>query len=129
MTIIWKKITLVYLRVNTNTNVDKLSVEYPFGTIKRQWGYDHTLLKGLKKVNGEFAIIMLCYNLKRVISILCFKGLKKAPNSAFKRFHIPSARYMQYTLPFQIQIRQPSSTVSDLFLLSRESIFTNARYR
>jgi len=53
-------------------------VEHPFGTIKRQWGFDHTLLKGLKKVNGEFAIILLCYNLKRVSSILGVKGLKEA---------------------------------------------------
>jgi len=53
-------------------------VEHPFGTIKRQWGYNHTLLKGLKKVKGEFSIIMLCYNLKRVMSILGTKGIKEA---------------------------------------------------
>ena len=29
--------------------------EHPFGTIKRHWGYTHTLLKGLKKVNGELS--------------------------------------------------------------------------
>ena len=26
--------------------------EHPFGSIKRHWGYTHTLLKGLQKVNG-----------------------------------------------------------------------------
>jgi len=55
-------------------------VEHPFGTIKRQWGYGHTMLKGLEKVKGEFAIILLCYNLRRVMSILGIKGLKKALN-------------------------------------------------
>jgi len=35
-------------------------------------------MKGLKKVNGEFSIILLCYNLKRVITILGIKGLKEA---------------------------------------------------
>lgn len=55
-------------------------VEHPFGTIKRQWGYTHTLLKGLEKVNGEFAIILLCYNLRRVISIIGKNGLKEALN-------------------------------------------------
>lgn len=50
-------------------------VEHQFGTIKRQWGYDYTLLKGKKKVAGEFSIIFLCYNLKRVINIL---GMDKA---------------------------------------------------
>lgn len=53
-------------------------VEHPFGTIKRQWGYNHTLLKGLKKVKGEFSLILLCYNLKRVMSILGIDGLKEA---------------------------------------------------
>lgn len=53
-------------------------VEHPFGTIKRQWSFTHTHLKGLEKVNGEFGLILLCYNLKRLISILGMKGLKEA---------------------------------------------------
>ncbi len=60
-------------------------VEHPFGTIKRQWGFSHTMLKGLKKVNGEFAIILLCYNLKRVMAILGQKGLKEALNTQKSR--------------------------------------------
>ena len=45
-------------------------VEHRFGTQKRQWGYTHTLLKGKKKVTGEFALIFLCYNLRRIMSII-----------------------------------------------------------
>jgi hypothetical protein len=45
-------------------------VEHPFGTIKRGWGYSYTLLRGLRKVNGEMALIFLCYNLRRSLSIL-----------------------------------------------------------
>jgi hypothetical protein len=45
-------------------------VEHPFGTIKRGWGYRYTLLRGLKKVNGEMALIFLVYNLRRSLSIL-----------------------------------------------------------
>lgn len=45
-------------------------VEHPFGTIKRGWGYGYTLLKGIKKVNGEMAIIFTVYNLRRAITIL-----------------------------------------------------------
>lgn len=44
--------------------------EHIFGTIKRQWGYNHTNLKGLEKVNGEHSLIMLVYNIKRSINIL-----------------------------------------------------------
>ncbi len=45
-------------------------IEHPFGTIKRQWGYEHTLLKTIPKVRGEFALIFTAYNLRRAISIL-----------------------------------------------------------
>ena len=44
--------------------------EHIFGTIKRQWGYNHTNLIGLEKVNGEHSLIMLVYNIKRTINIL-----------------------------------------------------------
>jgi transposase len=43
--------------------------EHPFGTIKRGWGYSYTLLRTLKKVNGEVALIFTMYNLRRAISI------------------------------------------------------------
>lgn len=48
--------------------------EHIFGTIKRQWGYNHTNLRGLAKVNGEMALIMTVYNMKRAINIL---GIEK----------------------------------------------------
>ncbi len=44
--------------------------EHIFGTIKRVWGFNHTNLKGLKKVNGEMALVMTVYNFKRAINIL-----------------------------------------------------------
>jgi hypothetical protein len=38
--------------------------EHIFGTIKRQWGYNHTNLTGLEKLM-ESSLIMLVYNIKR----------------------------------------------------------------
>lgn len=49
--------------------------EHIFGTIKRQWGYNHTNLTGLEKVNGEHSLIMLVYNIKRTINILGIPNL------------------------------------------------------
>jgi transposase len=49
--------------------------EHVFGTIKRVWGYYYTNLKGLKKVNGEWSLIMTVYNMKRSINILGFNNL------------------------------------------------------
>jgi transposase len=55
--------------------------EHPFGTIKRQWGYTYTLMKGLKKVNGEMNLIMLVYNIRRTLSILGFEKMMQAIES------------------------------------------------
>jgi transposase len=52
--------------------------EHPFGTIKRQWGYTYTLMKGLQKVDGEMNLIMLVYNIKRTLSILGFEKMFQA---------------------------------------------------
>jgi transposase len=53
-------------------------VEHPFGTIKRHWGYTHTLLKGLQKVNGEMNLIMFCYNFMRTKNILGVEKMLQA---------------------------------------------------
>ena len=52
--------------------------EHPFGTIKRQWGYTYTLVKGLEKVNGEMNLIMFCYNFRRTQTILGFDKMVAA---------------------------------------------------
>lgn len=52
--------------------------EHPFGSIKRHWGYTHTLLKGLQKVNGEMNLIMFCYNFMRTANILGFEKMLQA---------------------------------------------------
>lgn len=51
--------------------------EHIFGTIKRQWGFNHTNLRGLEKVNGEHSLIMLVYNIKRTMNILSVPDLIK----------------------------------------------------
>ena len=65
-------------------------VEHPFGTIKRQWGFNYTLLKGLQKVDGEFGLVFLSYNLTRIISILgvrtLVRHLKAALTQLFEAF-------------------------------------------
>lgn len=44
--------------------------EHPFGTLKRWCGWLHFLVRGKAKVGGEMSLLMLCYNFKRVLSIL-----------------------------------------------------------
>lgn len=51
-------------------------VEHPFGTIKRNLGWDHYLVRGKEKVTGENALIMFAYNFKRVLNILGEKAFR-----------------------------------------------------
>lgn len=51
--------------------------EHPFGTLKRRAGWDHFLVRGLKKVSGEFGLMTLCYNFTRVINILGIESLRE----------------------------------------------------
>ncbi len=44
--------------------------EHPFGTLKRWFGWDHFLVRGFRKVRGEMSLMVLGYNLMRVIHII-----------------------------------------------------------
>lgn len=46
--------------------------EHPFGTIKRAMGATYFLLKGIRKVTGEFALLCLGYNIERAKNLLGF---------------------------------------------------------
>jgi len=48
----------------------RMSVEHPFGTMKRAFIQGYLLLKGLRKVKGEVGFTMLAYNMRRAINIL-----------------------------------------------------------
>jgi transposase len=56
----------------------KMLAEHPFGTIKRWFGYTHFLLKGLAKVQREWSLATLAYNLKRVLNLVSFQKLMAA---------------------------------------------------
>jgi transposase len=56
----------------------KKMVEHPFGTLKHWWDHSHFLMRGLKKVRGEFSLSALAYNLRRVLNIVGVKALLQA---------------------------------------------------
>lgn len=51
--------------------------EHPFGTLKRWCGWDHFLVRGLSRVQGEMDLLMLSYNLRRVLQLLGPQGLRE----------------------------------------------------
>lgn len=53
-------------------------VEHPYGTIKRQWGFDHTLIKrGIQRVSADIGLIFAVYNLRRLMNMNCIKPTGK----------------------------------------------------
>jgi len=54
--------------------------EHPFGTLKRGFGYDHFLLRGLEKVRSEFSFMCFIYNLRRSLSLVGVQRLMLSLN-------------------------------------------------
>ena len=52
-------------------------IEHQFGTVKRQWGFTHALMKGKENVLAEVAMVFTAYNLRRSVSILGFNAVLK----------------------------------------------------
>ena len=66
-------------RVAQNPDYYKLRqqiTEHQFGTLKRQWDFTYTLMRGKENVLSEVNIMMMVYNLRRLITILGIKTLK-----------------------------------------------------
>ncbi|MEK0336719.1 MAG: transposase, partial [Nitrosopumilus sp.] len=52
-------------------------VEHPFGTIKRQWGFDHVVTKkGMNKAEADVGLIFIAYNFRRLLNIVGIKEFK-----------------------------------------------------
>jgi hypothetical protein len=53
-------------------------VEHPFGTIKRQWGFNYILTKrGMNRASSDVGLIFIAYNLRRIGNILTRDCLKE----------------------------------------------------
>jgi CHASE3 domain sensor protein len=52
----------------------KQIVEHVFGTL-RNWGHDTFLMRGLEKVQAEFSLSALAYNLRRVLNLISIEKL------------------------------------------------------
>ena len=71
-----KKIVRLFLKPNREKTAQRMCLsEHPFGTIKRAMGSAYFLLKGMKKVEGEFALFCLGYNLERAKNLLGFEKM------------------------------------------------------
>lgn len=56
----------------------RATVEHPFGTIKAWMGATHFLMRPFKNVRTETALLVLAYNIKRMLSMMGTRGLMAA---------------------------------------------------
>src|SRR5690625_230437 len=70
-------------------------VEHPFGTIKRQWGFDHVMTKKTKaRASADMGLVFAAYNLRRIFNILNPEVLKK-------HLSIPDLYFCSYRTYFE----------------------------
>jgi transposase len=62
-------------------------VEHPYGTIKRQWGFNYILTKqGIERAESDVGLICIAYNLRRIMNILAPEMLKTYLSIVFSAF-------------------------------------------
>ena len=70
------KVVRFFLKPDREKTTERMCLsEHPFGTIKRAMGFTYFLLRGLRKVTGEFALMCLGYNIKRAKNLLGFEKM------------------------------------------------------
>jgi len=98
-------------------------VEHPFGTIKRQWGFNYIITKKyIQRAEADFGLIMTAYNLRRIINIVGAAKLGKYMKGIFQHFMLKIKRF-QLFLSQIIQIRNKKlKTICLAYLFTGRSI-------
>ncbi len=79
-------------------------VEHPFGTIKRQWGFDHILTKKFKKrASSEVGLIFSAFNLRRIFNIIDKNLLKEHLRKLSLNFSAFFNAFRSYLTPAILQ--------------------------
>lgn len=78
-----RKVVKFFLKPNKEKMRQRTCLsEHPFGTIKRAMGATYFLLRGMRKVAGEFALFCLGYNLERAKNLLGFQKMMELMEQA-----------------------------------------------
>ena len=73
-----RKMVTIIFRPDKQKMANRMCIsEHPFGTIKRSLDSSYFLLRGNRKVTGEFALFSLAYNINRAINLLGFEEVMR----------------------------------------------------
>ncbi len=72
-------------------------VEHPYGTIKRQWGFNYIITKKyIQRAEADFGLIMTAYNIRRIINIIGARNLGKYMKGVFQHFLLKIKRFQLF---------------------------------
>ena len=82
--------------------------EHPFGTIKRQWGFNYILTKrGINSAGSDVGFMFIAYNFRRIINILGHDLLKEYLGILNSFFLPVSAFFRRKASQFKTFVFQP----------------------
>ncbi len=80
-------------------------VEHPFGTMKRQWGFDHIMTKKTKKrASADVGFIFIAYSLRRIINCIGLSKLITLLPLFLSLFHLKRATNRIKTLIYSVKL-------------------------
>lgn len=72
-------------------------VEHPYGTIKRQWGFNYIITKKyMQRAEADFGLIMTAYNLKRIVNVIGISTLLAYLRDILACFYSNNASFKLY---------------------------------
>jgi transposase len=78
-------------------------VEHPFGTMKRQWGFDYIITKkSMKRASADVGFIFVAYNLRRMFNLVSQQQLKTFLSSLCAPILLKIRMTYSYILDFNI---------------------------
>jgi len=103
-------------------------VEHPFGTMKRQWGFDYIMTKKTKaRASADVGFIFIAYNLRRLFNIIAKDQLTAYLRACIALFLATKIHLRQYIL-LQNPIKQVLDKIQEMRLfLSRNSQYTTTK--
>ena len=93
-------------------------VEHPYGTIKRQWGFNYIITKKyIERAEADFGFTMAAYNLRRIINIVGREELGKYLASIFPVLCPEIAHFKLFLRQINQRLKQTMENLKTLNLL------------
>ncbi len=101
-------------------------VEHPYGTIKRQWGFNYIITKKyIQRAEADFGFIMTAYNLRRIINIIGARNLGKYMKGVFQHFLLKIKRFQLFLSQINRIRNKTIKTICLAYLFPGRSINQN----